>query len=244
MSGSQHKARSLLVPTIAAALGLGITVSACIWQYGRGVEKDRIAAEIEAANQGAEISVPGELVKSDAWVYRKVRVKGEFLPAALVLHDNQIHAKRVGYNVYGVLKLSNGKVHCLIKRGWVVAPPDRKTLPEVVSNFGEVEISGLALPPVTRFLELSASTSSNSVAGSNVWQNVTVERVAQAFGLALQPFVIEQHSDTADGLTRQWPAPVSSSAKHYGYAFQWGGMAALIAVLYVFFYVRRKSKQA
>ena len=37
------------------------------------------------------------------------------------------------------------------------------------------------------------------------------------------------------GLQRDWPAPALRRRKHYGYAFQWLGLAALIAILYVWF---------
>jgi len=43
----------------------------------------------------------------------------------------------------------------------------------------------------------------------------------------------------ADGLLRHWPAPAFDVHKHYGYAFQWFALAALITGLYVWFQLVR-----
>ncbi|MGE0653443.1 MAG: SURF1 family cytochrome oxidase biogenesis protein, partial [Alphaproteobacteria bacterium] len=69
----------------------------------------------------------------------------------------------------------------------------------------------------------------------------TVDRYRKRFGLDFLPVVLEQTSDSGDGLVRDWPRPASGSAKHYGYAFQWGGMATLIVILYVYFTFRKSS---
>jgi surfeit locus 1 family protein len=44
----------------------------------------------------------------------------------------------------------------------------------------------------------------------------------------------------SEGLMREWPAINSGVDKHYGYAFQWFGLAALITILYVWFQIVRK----
>jgi surfeit locus 1 family protein len=44
-------------------------------------------------------------------------------------------------------------------------------------------------------------------------------------------------AEAADGLHRHWPPPAVDVHKHYGYAFQWFALAALILGLYVWFQV-------
>ncbi len=46
---------------------------------------------------------------------------------------------------------------------------------------------------------------------------------------------LQQTGAPSEGLTRDWPAPALGVEKHYGYAFQWFGLSALVAVLYVWF---------
>jgi surfeit locus 1 family protein len=46
-------------------------------------------------------------------------------------------------------------------------------------------------------------------------------------------------STADDGLLRQWPRPAVDVQKHYGYAFQWFALGALMAGLYVWFQLVR-----
>ena len=46
---------------------------------------------------------------------------------------------------------------------------------------------------------------------------------------------LQQTGGASEGLQRNWPAPALGVEKHYGYAFQWFGLSALVAVLYVWF---------
>jgi surfeit locus 1 family protein len=43
----------------------------------------------------------------------------------------------------------------------------------------------------------------------------------------------------SEGLLREWPQAATGVEKHYGYAFQWFGLALLIALLYVWFQIVR-----
>ena len=58
-------------------------------------------------------------------------------------------------------------------------------------------------------------------------------REEKRLGLTLQPVVIQQTSDTSDGLAREWERPDTGVDRHRSYALQWYSFAALAAVLYV-----------
>jgi cytochrome oxidase assembly protein ShyY1 len=62
-----------------------------------------------------------------------------------------------------------------------------------------------------------------------------VGRYAERTGLQVQPVVVQQQNDLADGLLRSWERPDFGIATHYGYAVQWFSFCALIIFLYVFF---------
>ena len=70
-------------------------------------------------------------------------------------------------------------------------------------------------------------------------QNVDLGAFAADTGLALQPIVIEQRSDSGDGLLREWPRPDAGIERHEGYALQWYSLAALAVVLAVVLSFRR-----
>ena len=226
--------RPALLPALVALLVLALTVSASIWQYGRGCEKDRIADAIASANTAAVMSLGAVPVAEDVARYRRVRVDGEFIADSLVLQDNRSRGATPGYEVFMALRVAGSAMHVLVKRGWVAGNLDRTRLPAIVTPAGVVVIEGIALPPNVRFLELSQGSMSGAV-----WQNVTLERFAARFPQPLQPFLLEQHSTLADGLVRDWFAPANGSARHYGYAFQWGAIATLIVILYGYFLSRR-----
>lgn len=223
------------VPTVATMLGLALTLSACYWQYGRGLEKDRIEQERRAADDGARIALSAEPVTESSVHYRRVTAHGAFVPEATVFLDNQVRGSAPGVVVFTPLRLGESNVHVLVKRGWIQAPVDRSSEPSVATPSGEVDVEGTALPPNSRFLELSPSTQEG-----RLWQNVTLERVSTATRLPFQPLILEQSNELGDGLIRDWPRPAHGSAKHYGYAFQWGAMAITILILFVILNVRRK----
>ena len=51
--------------------------------------------------------------------------------------------------------------------------------------------------------------------------------------------VVQTAGSADDGLLRHWPAPDLGLHKHYGYAFQWFALCALIVGLYVWFQIVR-----
>jgi surfeit locus 1 family protein len=171
---------------------------------------------------------------------RRVEAHGEFVPQAMVLLDNRIHAGVAGYHVLMPLRISGSSMHVLVNRGWVAAGPDRNRLPQIRTPSSAITITGVAVVP-GRYLEL-AKTDESGV----VWQNLTIERFARHKGLAVQPVVIEQADGPDDALVRAWPRPDFGVATHYGYAVQWLSFCGLIVFLYGYFHVRnsRSKKNA
>jgi cytochrome oxidase assembly protein ShyY1 len=88
--------------------------------------------------------------------------------------------------------------------------------------------------PSTRVVELS-----EQVTEGRIWQNLMVERYRRAMPISIQPFVILQNSALDDGLVREWDPPDFGIERHYGYAFQWFGLAATIVVFYAVTQLRR-----
>jgi surfeit locus 1 family protein len=123
---------------------------------------------------------------------------------------------------------------------WVAGTRDRNRLPEVKTPAEPVVISGMALVPGKRFLELSGK-----IEEGKVWQNLTIERYREAMPIAIQPFVIQQDREGApeDGLVREWDPPDLGIDRHYGYAFQWFALAVTILVFYLVTHVKRKTEK-
>ncbi|WP_065724902.1 SURF1 family cytochrome oxidase biogenesis protein [Acinetobacter baumannii] len=81
-------------------------------------------------------------------------------------------------------------------------------------------------------------------AGSGVIrQNLDLAQFRLESGLPLVAWSVQQTEASADGLLRDWPKINTGVDKHYGYAFQWFGLSALIALLYVWFQIVKRYKR-
>jgi surfeit locus 1 family protein len=233
--GARLEFRAGLWPTLATAAGVALTVSLGFWQLGRGQDKAALGARLERLAREPAIHVSERELAARDVELRRVEAHGVYVPEHMVLIDNRLRQGVAGYHVVMPLKLG-GDRHVLVNRGWIAAGPDRSRLPRIVTPEGSVTVSGLAVVPSARFLELSSR-----VAQGRVWQNLTIERYREAVPIAIQPFLIQQAPDgaPADGLVREWQPPDLGVDKHYGYAFQWFGLAAALLVFYLIAHVRR-----
>ena len=226
-----------LVTTLAAVAGIALTLALASWQLGRAHEKERLAARLEMLARDPPVSLTSAEVGAVDVEGRRVTARGQFEPEYAVLIDNRIRRGVAGYHVLMPFAIE-GRRHVLVNRGWIAGTADRSRLPEVKTPAGTVEITGLAVTPSRRFLELSANP-----AEGKVWQNLTLERYRQAVPIPLQPVVIQQESPLEDGLAREWDPPDLGVNKHYGYAFQWLALALTILVFYIVTHVRRRPPE-
>ena len=234
------------VTTLAAVAGMALTLVLANWQLNRAHEKERRAAQIETLAKDPPLALAAAAARAEDIEWRQVTVRGHFEPRYSVLIDNRIRRGVAGYHVVMPLEIGNaggntgsaaGR-YVLVNRGWIAGNPERARLPDVTTPTETVEITGLAVTPSPRFLELSP----RSVEG-RVWQNLTLERYRKAYPLALQPVVIQQQSPLDDGLAREWERPDLGADMHYGYAFQWLALALTILVFYLVTHVRRAAKE-
>jgi surfeit locus 1 family protein len=198
---------------LLAAAGCATGIALGQWQSGRADEK-RAAA-------GAS----------------HVALRGEFLPQHTVLLDNKLRQGRPGYEVVQPFHIAGDGV-VLVNRGWVAAGPSRAQLPQVRTPGGEVNIEGMRRAHFPHAYEPD-----NAKPEGRVWLNATPERVASATGLALEPWVFEQHSEIDDGLVRAWPAE-PGPGKNEAYAFQWYSLAALSLILLVALGFKREKNSS
>jgi surfeit locus 1 family protein len=230
--------RNRLWPALAALVGIAITASLGNWQLNRAAEKRDLKARADAFAAQPPIHVsPAEMPAADI-EQRRVEARGVFDPRYAVYIDNRLHRGAPGYHVIMPLRLAGGERHVLVNRGWIARPLDRRDPPEVRTPQSEVMIEGTAALPSTRVLELS-----DQVTEGRIWQNLTLDRYREATPIAIQPFVIRQENALDDGLTREWAPPDFGIDKHYGYAFQWFGLAATIAIFYAVTQLRRNRGQ-
>jgi surfeit locus 1 family protein len=237
---SRYRFQPRLVTTLAAAAGIAATLALANWQLNRAHEKEARAERLEVLARDAPVALGVEEVRAADVEWRRVVARGRFEPRHAVFIDNRIHRGVAGYHV--MMPLEVGKAdgatrYVLVNRGWIAGAPERGSAPKVITPAGTVEVTGTAVVPTKRFLELSPD-----VTEGNVWQNLTLERYRAAVPIAVQPVVIQQESPLDDGLVRDWDAPNLGVDKHYGYAFQWLALGATLLVFYLVTHVRRVAR--
>src|SRR5258705_274757 len=139
---------------------MALTLALANWQLNRAHEKEALATRLGALAKDAPVSLRAVEMKAQDVEWRRVTAHGRFEPRYGVLIDNRINHGVAGYHVVMPLEIGgaggSGGRYVLVNRGWIAGNPDRSRLPEVRTPDAAVEITGLALVPSRRFLELSS----------------------------------------------------------------------------------------
>jgi len=230
--------------TAIALLAFAAAIALGRWQLSRAAQKEALQAGIEAQNALPPLDMRAFLgiEKGTDAVYRTVRLRGLWLGARTVYLDNRQMHGVPGFYVMTPLALEGSEQAVMVQRGWVQRNfEDRGKLPAVTTPTGLIEVSGRIAPPPGRLLDLGHATAAgaDTVPGqgsSPIRQNLDLEVFKSETGLPLRTDVtLQETGATSNGLRREWTAPTFGVEKNYGYAFQWFGLAALVAFLYVWF---------
>lgn len=238
--------------TLAALVTLAATASLGRWQLARAAQKEALQAEI-AAQQGRPpldqqaflaLAQPGDAL------HRPVRLRGLWLTAQTVYLDNRQMRGVPGFYVVTPFAIEGSQQTVMVQRGWIQRNfEDRTRLQPVQTPAGLVELDARIEPPPSHLLELAKAPApapaQDGVGSSPIRQNLDLEGFRAETGLPLRTDLSLQQSGAAsEGLQRDWPAPALGIEKHYGYAFQWFGLAALVTILYVWFQILAPLRRA
>lgn len=247
MTAKPHPWRRWVV-ALAALVAVAVTASMGRWQLSRAAQKKALEQAIEqrqalpALDALALIALPQALAAQ----HQRVRLRGQWLAQHSVYLDNRPQGGRAGFHVLTPLALdlpaaaasAGGQRVILVQRGWAARDlRDPRALPPVQTPGGVVEIEGRLAAPPSRLFELDSATAAprRGEGSSPLRQNLDVQAYADEIGVALSDAIVLQTGAPSEGLAREWSLPGSGIDKHYGYAFQWFGLSALMAVLYVWF---------
>ena len=214
------------------------------WQWRRGLDKAAIEAVENSSNQiAAPIIVAHRPPDWAALAYRQVQLQGAWLGRDFLL-ANRVYRAQAGYEVFGAFQLADRSV-LLVNRGWVADPAD-------VSRPTSTQVSGQLYLPQRGF------TLGAAITDTKTWPRITqyLDLPAMSAALApsldmpldmpldtppdinLQPAVIVIAVDHPDALIRIWRAVSMTASRHYAYAVQWWGLAAVLSVFgYIWGYI-------
>ena len=222
--------------TLATVLGMATTASLGRWQLNRAAEKEARQASVDAQSNKQLVDTSLLMVTADptTLVHRHALLRGQWLgDQTLYLDNRQMHDK-VGFFAVTPLRLEGSDHVILVQRGWVQRNfEEREKVPAIETPSGNVTLEGRIAPPPGKLFELGTPSLGPIRQNLDISQ-MQAQRRAQG-NAPLLPVLLVQTGAPSEGLVRDWPAVNLGVEKHYGYALQWFGMAALMAVLYLWY---------
>lgn len=220
------------VLTVAALVVAGTTFSLGQWQLRRAAQKEALQAAVDSKGRLPTLDARSLLAAPNATddIHRPAALKGTWLADHTVYLDNRPMSGKTGFVVVTPLVLDGTSQAILVQRGWVPRNfADRTRLPDVSTPAGSVTVEGRIAPPPSRLYEFSGLES------GRIRQNLDLPAFRKETGLPLLEVSLLQTGAASQGLLREWAAPNLGVDKHYGYAFQWFGLCALVVILYGWF---------
>ena len=224
----------------AALLAVAATLSLGRWQLSRATQKQTLQERIDAQATLPALDGPAllRLVDPRSALHRKVTLRGHWMTRHTVYLDNRSMSAKVGLYLLTPLQLEGSASVLMVQRGWVARNfLDRNRVPTLPTPGGLIDIEGRIAPSPAKLYELGEAQN------GPIRQNLDLTDFRDQSGLGLLPVSVLQTGPTGDGLLRDWPLTASGVDKHYGYAFQWFGLSALITFLYVWFQIVRRVIQ-
>lgn len=227
---------------VATLVGVGLTARLGMWQLDRAARKEALQASLDTRNRLPALSWHELATTAEELAPqfdRKVRLRGRWQHDATRFLENRQMNGRPGFYVVTPLLAENAAAGdaILVQRGWVARDPlDRARLPVLPTSSDIVELPGRIGPWPGRLYDFGG------IESGPIRQNLDRDAYARETRLRLRPLSVlqvEAPGSPADGLLREWPRPAAEVHRHYGYAFQWFALSALIAGLYVWFHLVR-----
>ncbi len=215
--------------------------------------------EIERSSRATPVVPTADALSRPAsLIHEHLQLRGHWLPDRVVYLDNRPQQGRAGFYVLMPLAIDQPiGADVIINRGWLPRDFDVRTrIAPYGTSDGAVTITGVALADEPHLLELAAQPDRRL---KGIWQNFDFDAYARASGRKPIRIVVRQDPSNAssarlvgdaankvaaeaDGLDRNWPdrggALQSRIDRHHGYAFQWFALAASLAALLAYQFVR------
>lgn len=232
------------VVAAAALAAAALTARLGLWQLDRAAQKVAVQQAIDLARDMPALRLP-ELPADASGVkrvlHRRAVAEGRWIQEATVLLDNRPLDGRSGFIVVTPLRLADGRA-LAVQRGWL--PRDGRDRTQVApfdTPAGDVRIEGRINARLSRWFDLGPGSP------GPIRQNLELDAYGREFRLQLLPFALLQEElpgEPTEGLVRRWPVPTTGVQMHYGYAFQWFALSALVIVLYGWFGIIRPRRRS
>lgn len=208
-----------------------------VWQIGRGFEKqadrDAFRSQASAAN-----FVTGMELRP----YQRLRATGRFDAGRQFLLDNIMLNSRYGYYVLTPLAVGDGEPLLIVNRGWIERAGKNIDTQSIALPGSRVTVRGRV-----GSLPRAGYRMGDPFLPDAAWPQhavyPTLEELASSLGQEVQPFVLLMDPDNDHGLLRHWVPAEMGPGRHFGYAFQWFAMGAVLAAMLIWNFRRRNMQQ-
>lgn len=222
----------LLTLLLAAAM-----ITAGVWQYRRGVQKQAMQADRVSAAAAPPQALLNDVRPPARGQSRRVVVRGVYLPQLGVLLDNQPRQRRPGVHAWTPVQLADGR-RLVVDRGWlplaaaVTAPPA-----------GEQRIEGHWKPLPEPGLRLGGAADACVTPRPALVNYPALGSVRCLFGETTLDGLLELDAGLPGGFERDWAAAGANEippSRHFGYAAQWGLFALTLIALFIKINLKKK----
>jgi surfeit locus 1 family protein len=213
---------ALLVLAAAVCARLGF------WQLGRLRERrtaNRVALE---ARQAPMVRLPEGTGSAGNLAHRRMVAVGRYDFANEIVVRGEAMGGTPGVHVVTPFRVEGTDTALLVNRGFVPAPDAMTARIEGLTEPGEREVSGIALPlssgggrPIER-------------GGRTTWGRLDRSALEGLLPYPIYPVYLRQSPDSAlPGMPRRLAAPALNDGPHLNYAIQWFLFAAMTMVFAV-----------
>jgi surfeit locus 1 family protein len=251
MSG-RRVAADLLIPGLFALIGLVVLLGLGTWQLQRKAWKEALIATLDKRLNDAPIALPPASQRSSlnqaADEFTRVRFTGAFLPGRR-LNDTEREArlytgasalrtdiKSPGYFVFAPARLPDGST-VVVNRGYVADPHPTASTAPVPLPMGPVEAVG-----VIRWPEPPGWFDTVHSDADDLWfvRDPLAMAARNGWGF-VAPFYIDMEAPVPPGgVPKPGSIQVHLRNEHLQYAITWYGLAAVLAVMFAIWAVRRR----
>ena len=226
---------------VAAVLTVAVfmlLVNLGLWQLDRGQEKLQIEHHLASRTQLPYLSI-NQFMDGDMDITGfNAKANIAHTDSKLIFLDNQVDASGVGYLVYQLVSTLDSERYLLVELGFVPAGTNRSQLPEVSVRIESGIILGRLYKRSAN--PLSSDLMAEQMTGLRI-QNLNFEQLESELKVALYPFALQPDNLKNWPLTQPWNPLPMSSAKHFGYAFQWAVMAIVWLALMLALFFRKMA---
>ncbi|RAM65678.1 cytochrome oxidase complex biogenesis factor transmembrane protein [Herbaspirillum rubrisubalbicans] len=219
-----------IIPFCATVIVAAAGIALGQWQTHRAEEKQALQQRLQMRASEAPLSSLPAADAADV-EFARIKLRGQFVPQWTLYLENRPYQGSVGFYVLTLFQPEGSAQAVMVARGWAPRDAlDRTRVPQVAPPAGVVEVEGVLRRDAGHVLQLGQADAPRPQA---ILQNLDIPALAQASGVALSPFVIEQGGAAGDTLVRDWPAPALGIDRHRGYAVQWYALAAMALIFFL-----------